>query len=82
MPAASDPWDEPDDEDRISLGREAPSNVDLGPDERDRDLLDGSWESDYYAGRTRSIDWQTVGIGVGILVLIALILPAVLVFTN
>ena len=56
--------------------------MDLGPDERDRDLLDGSWESDYYAGRTRSIDWQTVGIGVGILVLIALILPAVLVFTN
>jgi hypothetical protein len=82
MPAATDPWDEAEDEDRISLGRETASSVDLGPDERDRDLIDGSWEADYYAGRTRSIDWQTVGIGVGLLLLIALILPAVLVFTN
>ena len=81
MPA-TEHWDEPDDEDRISLGREPSSTLDLGPDERDLDLLDGSWEHDYYAGRTKSVDWQTVGIGVGLLLLVALILPAVLVFTN
>jgi hypothetical protein len=81
MPAATDPWDEADD-DRISLGRESASPVDLGPDEHDLDLLDGSWEQDYYAGRTRSIDWHAVGIGIGLLVLIALVLPAVLVLTH
>jgi hypothetical protein len=53
---------------------------DLGPDERDMDLLDGSWEREYYAGRRRGRDWQTIGIGVGLLVLLAMILPAVLVF--
>ncbi len=51
----------------------------LGPDERDRDLLDGSWEREYYAGRKRpSRDWNTIGIGIALLVLMGLILPTIL----
>ncbi len=44
------------------------------------DLLDGSWEERHYAGQARQRDWQNIGIGIGLLVLIALILPAILVF--
>lgn len=52
----------------------------LGPDERDRDLLDGSWERKYYAGRTRpSRDWNAIGIGIALLVLMGLILPTILI---
>lgn len=62
-----------------------PSNTDtavpnLGPDERDMDLLDGSWEREYYAGRRPGRDWKTIGVGMGLLVLLAMILPAILVF--
>ena len=53
-----------------------------GPDERDMDLLDGSWEARHYSGQTRQRDWQNIGIGIGLLVLIALILPAILVFVR
>ena len=52
---------------------------DLGPDERDRDLMDGSWEENYYAGRVRGRDWRSVGIGIGLLVVIGLVLPGILV---
>jgi hypothetical protein len=48
----------------------------LGPDERDRDLLDGSWEQDYYAGRVRTRDWNAVTIGISLLVLMAMVLGA------
>lgn len=51
----------------------------LGPDERDMDLLDGSWEQRYYAGQTRTRDWQAITAAVGVLVLIGLILPLLLV---
>ncbi len=51
----------------------------LGPDERDRDLLDGSWEERYYAGRERPRDWSAVGVGLTLLLLIGLLLPALLV---
>ena len=50
--------------------------VDLGPDERDRDLLDGSWEEAYYAGRVRRRDWNSVGVAVALLALIGMLLPA------
>lgn len=50
-----------------------------GPDERDRDLLDGSWEERYYAGRARRRDWSAVGVGITLLILLALVLPILLV---
>lgn len=53
---------------------------DLGPDERDMDLLDGTWEQDYYAGRRRGPDWQTISVGVGLLVLMAMTIPMLVVF--
>ena len=51
---------------------------DLGPDERDRDLLDGSWEQRYYAGAVRSRDWRSIGIGLGLLVLLAMLVSLVM----
>lgn len=64
-----DVYDDEDDEDGLPLG----------PDERDRDLLDGSWEREYYAGRNRpSRDWNTIGIGIALLLLMGLILPTIL----
>ncbi len=50
----------------------------LGPDERDRDLLDGSWEQKYYSGTLRSRDWRSIGIGLSLLVLIAITVPMLL----
>ena len=51
---------------------------DLGPDERDRDLLDGSWEQEYYAGRMRKRDWRSIGVGFGLLALLGMTVPLVL----
>lgn len=75
MPERDDGWidDEWDDEDDDGNGF-AP-----GPDDRDRDLLDGSWEERYYAGRARRRDWSAVGVGITLLVLLALVLPILLV---
>lgn len=76
--------DDDADEEPISLGlpgaypEAEPQN--LGPDERDRDLMDGSWEQRYYAGRQRRRDWSGIMAGLGLLVLLGLLLPAVLVF--
>lgn len=55
---------------------------DLGPDERDLDLLDGSWEHDYYSGRMKTRDWNAVLIGCAILVVAAMVVPMLLVFTR
>lgn len=55
---------------------------DLGPDERDSDLLDGSWEMRYYAGRVAQRDWTNVYIGIGILIVVSLVLPGILVLTR
>ncbi|MCC7365435.1 MAG: hypothetical protein IT303_13800 [Dehalococcoidia bacterium] len=74
-----------DDEDVITLGREElddepwDDGPDLGPDERDRDLLDGSWEQRYYAGQAGQRDWSTVYTGLAILVLLSILVPVVLV---
>jgi hypothetical protein len=54
-----------------------PGEPDLGPDERDRDLLDGTWEQDYYGGHTRTRDWRTIGIGIALLALLGLTVPMV-----
>ncbi len=52
----------------------------LGPDERDRDLLDGSWEREYYAGQRRpSRDWSSIGIGIALLLLMGMLLPTLLI---
>ncbi len=67
-----DEWDDDDDDD-------GGDDFAPGPDERDRDLLDGSWEQRYYAGRARRRDWSAVGVGVTLLVLLALVLPILLV---
>jgi hypothetical protein len=47
---------------------------DLGPDERDMDLLDGTWEEDFYAGRVRTRDWRGITIGISLLVIAAMVL--------
>ena len=65
----SDEYDDFEDEDDDLL---------LGPDERDRDLLDGSWEQKYYASERRSRDWSTIGIGISLLFLIGMIVPTIL----
>ena len=72
MPEA-DPYDEYDDFD------DEADDVVFGPDERDRDLLDGSWERQYYAGRNRRRDWSSIGIGIALLLLMGMLLPTLLI---
>jgi hypothetical protein len=55
---------------------------DLGPDERDLDLMDGTWEHEYYAGRVRTRDWNAITAGVALIVLVALAVPMFLVFVD
>lgn len=55
---------------------------DLGPDERDLDLLDGSWEHEYYSGRQKTRDWNAVLVAVAILIVAAMVLPMLLVFAR
>ncbi|MBE7520363.1 MAG: hypothetical protein HS107_14075 [Thermoflexaceae bacterium] len=52
---------------------------DLGPDERDLDLMDGTWEERYYSGRMRQRDWQGVYVGLALLALMGLVIPALVV---
>lgn len=78
--------DDGQDEDVITLGAEFDETPewarqpDLGPDERDADLMDGSWEQRYYAGQQNKRDWSTVYTAVAILVLLAILVPTLLVF--
>jgi hypothetical protein len=55
---------------------------DLGPDDRDRDLMDGSWEERYYSGARRHRDWRSIGVGLALLVLLAMMLPVIGLFTR
>lgn len=76
-------WEEDEDDGPIWLGAAddtGDDGPDLGSDERDLDLLDGSWEERYYAGRIRSRDWTSIMLALGLLVLLGLLLPAVLVW--
>lgn len=76
-----------DDEDRIPLGLDGEEIVegDLdddfapGPDERDQDLIDGSWEQRYYSGQHRQRNWGAIGLGVAIILVLAMVLPGILV---
>lgn len=52
---------------------------DLGPDERDLDLMDGSWEERYYRGLERRRDWRAIYLGISLLVLLAFLIPLILV---
>ena len=52
----------------------------LGPDERDLDLLDGSWERRHYSGQVQHRDWTTIGIGLGLVALAGMVVPMLLVF--
>lgn len=67
-----------DDPDTISLAIED-DEPDLGPDERDADLMDGRWEAEYYAPNRRTRDWNAIVAGVALLVVIAMLLPMLLV---
>jgi hypothetical protein len=55
---------------------------DLGPDERDADLMDGTWEQRYYSGQERQRDWSGVYLGIALLIVMAFILPMLLVFAR
>ncbi len=73
-----DDEDDDYDEEEILLGRELDEEEpDLGPDERDRDLLDGTWEQQYYGGRQRSRDWSGVYTAFALLLVLALIVPLI-----
>lgn len=66
-------------EDYDDYGDEEDDGLVLGPDERDRDLLDGTWEQEYYSTERRpSRDWNAIGVGIALLLLMGLILPTVL----
>ena len=72
--AGADPYEDHDDYD------DEDDDLVLGPDERDRDLLDGTWEQEYYAREQRpSRDWGAIGVGFAVLLLLAMILPTLLI---
>lgn len=53
-----------------------------GPDERDRDLMDGTWEQENPGGVKPPRDWRSIQIGVLILLILSAILPAFLYLAN
>lgn len=55
---------------------------DLGPDERDLDLMDGSWEQEYYAGRMKTRNWNAIGAGIALIVVASLLIPMIMVLFN
>ncbi len=56
--------------------------VDLGPDERDLDLMDGSWEQAYYSGRVKTRNWNAIGAGIALVVVASLVIPMIMVLFN
>jgi hypothetical protein len=70
------------DEEAPLQGEPVEINADIapGPDERDMDLMDGSWEERHYAGKNRSLDWHAINIGLGIAVVVGIVVPSLLVF--
>ena len=72
--------DDPEEDDEPILLGGSPREENLGPDEHDADLMDGSWEAKHYAGRNRSPDWAAIMTGLGLLVLLGMLLPVLLVF--
>lgn len=84
MTAAGDVGNQDEEDEPISLGGDDDweDERDLGPGEFDRDLMDGSWEQQYYSGRLRSMDWRTITIALGLLALIGMVVPLFMVFLN
>lgn len=73
-----DEWDDDEDDDGpIMLGAppadEEDDGIELGPDERDMDLMDGTWESEYYSGRQRVRNWNLIMLVLGLLVVAGLL---------
>jgi len=77
-----------EDEDRVPLGLDEDEIVEehlddevfaYGPDERDRDLIDGSWEERYYSREHRERNWGAIGLAVAIILVLAMVLPGILV---
>jgi hypothetical protein len=52
---------------------------DLGPDERDMDLIDGSWEQRYYEPGRRAVNWNFAALALGLLALMGIVIPMILV---
>ncbi len=73
IPLGLDEDDEAFDEEWDEDGGFAP-----GPDERDRDLMDGTWERRQESGKGGR-DWNTIGLAIGIIAVIAMVLPGILV---
>ncbi len=84
MTAVGDTCDEDEDDGPISLGGDESweDERDLGPGEFDRDLMDGSWEQQYYSGRLRTMDWRNITVALGLLALMGMVVPLLLVFFN
>ena len=77
-----DPEDEEDyDEEESVFEDEADPEgpVLYGPDERDRDLIDGTWERRYYSGKARQFNWEALYPWFGLLVILSLVIPLILV---
>lgn len=71
-----------DEEDQFSLGFEEDEVLAPGPDERDMDLMDGTWEQRYYSRQGGSRDWNSIGLAIALLVILAMLLPTVLFITQ
>jgi hypothetical protein len=56
--------------------------IDLGPDDRDRDLMDGTWAQKYYSGKMKSRNWNAITAGVALVVVASLIIPMLMVLFN
>ena len=68
--------DPEDDEDEYA------DEIDLGPDERDADLMDGRWEDRYYSGQVRNRDWNSIYLAIGLVAVMAMVLPLILAATR
>ena len=65
--------DEPGDEEEVYA-----DEIDLGPDDRDADLMDGRWEDRYYSGQVGKRDWNSIYLAVGLVIVMAMVLPLIL----
>jgi len=75
-------YDEEEEEDDAIPLDDFVEGPDLGPDERDRDLMDGTWERDYYGGKLKSVNWNAIVVAVSLLILAGLIVPLVFGVSN
>ena len=50
-----------------------------GPDERDRDLIDGTWERKYYSGKLRQFNWAALYPWLAFILILSMVIPVVLI---